>query len=824
MRTLLEYLKPAIRGSRSAAGALLLIAAQSAAAVDEPVAGRLQVDGLQQPVRILKDVWGISHIYADTEHDLFFAQGYSAARDRLFQLEIWRAQATGTVSAILGPRALQRDHGTRLFRFRGDMERELNHYHPRGASIIHAFVEGVNARIDEVNRDPESLPLPFQLLGIRPQRWTVDVVISRHQGLLGNINEELDTARAVCEIGAERVREIAYFHPQQPDLTLHDPVDCAALKEDILGLYNAYRRPIRFQPEDVAPAYRASEADFQATAALIDREADLLAERDLEDIGSNNWVLSGDRTQDGYPMMVNDPHRAQAVPSLRYWAHLVGPGWNVIGGGEPEIPGVSIGHNEYGAWGLTVFRTDGEDLYVYETDPQQPDRYRYQGGWESMRRIEETIPVRGADDATVTLKYTRHGPVVFEDRQRNLAYAIRPAWMEPGGAPYLASLRMDQARDWEEFRDACAYSNIHGENMVWADREGNIGWQAVGIAPLRRHFSGMVPVPGDGRFEWDGYLPIKAKPHELNPPRGWIETSNSNYTTPDYPYPEAIGYTWSGPFRWARASEVLDSGRKFNLMDMVALQHDYLSIPARTLVPLLKGLRAGTPLAETARRRLVAWDFVLDADSVEAGIYVAFERRLLDAMQDLKLPAAVRPHLSVDMKRTIDFLLAPDGDFGADPIRGRDDFLLAALGAAVEDLAQRFGPDMADWQYGQAGYKHALLRHPLSPALNAETRARLDVGPVPRGGNGFTLGNTGSADNQVSGASFRIFVDTRNWDVTLGMNTPGQVGDPASPLYDNLFELWAQDRVFPAFYSKQKIESVLFEELLLEPRRAAGPD
>ncbi len=171
-----------------------------------------------------------------------------------------------------------------------------------------------------------------------------------------------------------------------------------------------------------------------------------LQKHDLDDIGSNNWVVSGDLTQDGWPMMINDPHRTQSVPSLRYWAHLVGPGWNVIGGGEPEIPGISIGHNEQGSWGLTVFGTDGEDLMVYETNPANSNQYRYRGGWEDMQIIEEVIQVKGAAAVTVELKYTRHGPVSFEDDDKNLAYAIRPDWMDVGGSPYLASLRIDQAK------------------------------------------------------------------------------------------------------------------------------------------------------------------------------------------------------------------------------------------------------------------------------------------------------------------------------------------------------------------------------------------
>ena len=780
---------------------------------------QVTLDGLDKPVEILKDHWGISHIYAETEHDLFFAQGYSAARDRLFQFEIWRAQATGTVAEILGSRAVDRDHGTRLFKFRGPMHEEMNHYHPRGVDIITSFVHGVNAYIDEALQDPGSLPLPFKLLDIQPKHWTEEVVISRHQGLLGNISLELSTGRAVCAIGEDKVRELRYFHPHDPILTLDPLIDCdSLLNNDILHLYNSYRRPIRFQPDDIALAqYRNTEEAYETIADILIEEERDLQKRSIDDIGSNNWVVSGDLTQDGWPMMINDPHRSQAVPSLRYWSHLVGPGWNVIGGGEPEIPGISIGHNEHGAWGLTVFNTDGEDLYVYETNPDNPSQYRYLGEWEEMRVISETIEVKDASPVSVELKYTRHGPVVFEDQDNSLAYAIRPAWMEVGGSPYLASLRMDQATSWEEFREASNFSNIPGENMIWADRQGNIGWQSVGIAPIRRNFSGMVPVPGDGRYEWDGYLPIKAKPNEFNPDRGYIETSNSNYTKPDYPYLDAIGFTWTDPYRWARGSEVLGSGRKFNMTDMVELQHDYLSIPARTLIPFFKDLESDDLEVEQARQMLLDWDFVLDKESVEAGIYVAFERQLLDNIELLKVPEIAKSYVSVGMKTAIDMLLAPDGDFGNDPIQGRDEFLLQTLSQGIQNLKQKLGPEFKDWVYGQEDYKHALIRHPLSPALNEELRDRLNVGPAPRGGNGFTLGNTGSGDNQTSGASFRIFVDTRDWDNTLGMNTPGQVGDPDSPLYDNLFELWANDKVFPAFYSREKIESVLFEKLDLIP-------
>ena len=255
-----------------------------------------------------------------------------------------------------------------------------------------------------------------------------------------------------------------------------------------------------------------------------------------------------------------------------------------------------------------------------------------------MTVIRESIPVRGQGPVQAELKYTRHGPVVFVDEDNNVAYAVRAAWLEPGGSPYLASLRMDQAKTWEEFVEASNYSNIPGENMIWADRAGNIGWQAVGIAPIRRNFSGMVPVPGDGRYEWDGYLPIKAKPSVYKPGEGFFATANNNLTPNDYPYFDAIGFSWSDPYRWARASEVLGSGQRHSMADMMALQTDVLSIPARTIVPMLEHVRSSDRNVERARARLMDWDYQLEAESVEAGIYVAFERRLQRMMRDLLIP------------------------------------------------------------------------------------------------------------------------------------------------------------------------------------------
>ncbi|WP_420440650.1 penicillin acylase family protein [Candidatus Palauibacter sp.] len=786
----------------------------------------LRVAGLEAGVEILKDLWGVSHIYAETEHDLFFAQGYSAARDRLFQFEIWRRQATGTVSEILGPRELERDRGARLFRFRGDLEAELNHYHPRGAEIIRAFTDGINAYIAETERDPDLLPIEFEMLGIRPQPWTPEVVISRHQGLLMNIGQELDLGIAVAAVGPEKVKEVSYFHPGEPDIDLDPAVNGSLLRRDILDVYRAFRGPIRFRPEDIEPRFRASASDAEAFALqTLQTEAEAEAyeaerlEAERMGTGSNNWVVAGSRTLSGHALMANDPHRVQAAPSLRYLVHLVGPGWNVIGGGEPVLPGISIGHNGHGAWGLTVFQTDAEDLYVYRTHPDDPDRYWYRGAWEAMRVIDDEIPVEGREAERVRHRYTRHGPVVYEDRDNGLAYAVRAGWMEIGGAPYLASLRMNQAKTWEEFRDACNYSNIPGENMVWADVDGNIGWQSVGIAPIRRNWSGLVPVPGDGRYEWDGYLEIRHKPHVFNPEKGFWSTANQNLVPPGYEHRDAVGWSWSDPFRSARIDEVLATGRRFTMSEMMQLATDYVSLPARSLVPMLRGVDL-PPGAQSAREELLNWDFALAQESREAAIYVSWEREIQRQMVPLVVPAEVRASLGrLSMKKIIDWLaspptwFAPGGD--GDPVAGRDAFLARTLTDALDGLEDRFGGD--PWRYGDVRFKHARFRHPLSGIVNAEMRARLEVGPLPRGGNGFTVNQTGGGDNQTSGPSFRIIAEAGDWDTAVFTNTPGQGGDPDDPMYRNLFEGWAKDRFFPLYYSRERVEAAVADRVMLTP-------
>jgi penicillin amidase len=761
----------------------------------------LEVGGLTDRVEILRDRWGISHIYAQNEADLFFAQGYSVARDRLFQLELWRRQATGTLAEIEGDRAIPHDVGSRLLRYRGDMADELSRYHPRGASIVGSFVGGINAYIASTERDPSLLPIEFRVLGIKPGKWTPEVVVSRHNGLFRNVNQEVQAARLVEAIGEDRARELLHLHPGQPILKPDPALELSLLRDNVLASYKASRTAIQFRPEDVTPEYRGDPLAF-----LDPEDAPFFDHPGQQ--GSNNWVVTGSRTATGKPIMANDPHRTIDLPSLRYWVHLVAPGWDVIGGGEPALPGVSIGHNRRGAWGLTIFPIDQEDLYVYETEPANPDRYRYQDGWEPMRVERETIAVKGKAPHEATLKFTKHGPVIFEDKARHKAYAVRAAWLEPGSAPYLASLRIDQASNWGEFVEGCKSFRTPSENLVWADVDGNIGWQAVGLAPIRKGWDGLLPVPGDGRFEWAGYLSPSDLPSEFNPARGYFGSANQDNLPPAYPF--AVGYQWAEPFRFQRISEVLAESKKVTLDDMRKLQLDELSIPARSLVPLLLKLKPRDERASKAIDLLTKWDFVLDKNSIPAAIEVTWEKAVKAAVWELLVPKVARDAFPVRFLSPglmIALLNQPDARFGPDPMAARDRLMLEALDLALDELDRKLGPDMARWQFGQERLKHVWLPHPLDEAVNPGLRARLDIAPRARGGSAQTVNSTSDSLNQATGASFRVIADTSDWDRSIGTNTPGQSGDPASRHYQDLFRPWSDGDYFPVGYSRTKVEA-----------------
>ncbi|HEX2541408.1 MAG TPA: penicillin acylase family protein [Caldimonas sp.] len=788
----------------------------------------VDVAGLSERVEIIRDTTGVSHIYAQNQRDLFFAQGYSAARDRLWQLDQWRRRGEGKMAEQFGPRFVAADTAARKFLFRGDLEAEYASYHPDAKEILTAFADGVNAYVDQVKADPTQLPIEFQLTGTEPGRWSPTSSLIRIYGITRNVGDEVTVARRIAGLGLPTTEQWTSRTPEKP-IVVPAGTDVSVITTTILQEYNLARNGIAFQASDFPRSPLGVEGRAQVAQALSVQKEVTEQGGDFPELlrhESNNWTVHGSRTATGKPILANDPHRNIDMPSLRYMVHLNAPGWNVIGAGEPALPGVSIGHNDRVAFGLTIFAYgDEEDLYVYETNPADRNQYRYNGAWESMRVVPETVSVRGQAAQSVNLKFTRHGPVVFEDPANGRAFAVRAAYLEfPGTAAYLASLRLNQARNWTEFSEGMARHLTPGENMVYADVDGNIGWFGGALTPIRPNadWTGMLPVPGDGRYEWAGYLSGNLLPRIFNPTAGFYSSANEYNVPEDYAYKHLSNTRgWADPYRQQRIVEVLSASRNHSVQDSARLQFDELSIPARTLVPMLAGLSSSDPDVTDALNRLRAWNFVESTDSVAATIFELWLPRVLTRVSNTVVPQNARALIGT-LSRPVVFarLATPDATFGANPVEGRNTALLETLKLAMTDLRTRQGNDVANWNWGSL--HHIKFDHELAEFLAPATAASFATERFPVGGSGDTVHRATyrTSDFRVtSGASYRQVVDVSDWDKSIWINVPGQSADPKSPYYKNLIEAWSKGEYFQMAFSRGAVESKRADTLNLRPRR-----
>lgn len=762
---------------------MLLFAGLFALAITQAKGGQTKVAtdtlreaGLRAPVEVRYDRWGVPHIYARTQHDLFFAQGYVAARDRLFQMEMWRRQSEGRLAEVLGASAVDRDRFARLFKYRGDIERDWRTYAPDTKAIAEAFVGGVNAYIASAKR-AGSLPPEFALLGFQPEAWPVETPLARVTGLAGtgNASSEVLRAQLVTALGAQRTNEL--FRPD-PFRAL-DPVaglDLAGIGPSALGGYGATFSDVPYARME----------------------------------GSNNWVVSGSKTTTGKPILANDPHRIITNPAVRYITHLVAPGWNVIGAGEPASPGVAIGHNERIAFGLTVVGMDQQDLFVSKVQRCGANTCTwYRGKWAPITVINETIRIKGQAPRAIRLEYTPQGPIVAYDSTRTRAFVVRSVHQEPGTAPYLASLSLGRARNWREFESAMARWLMPSENMIYADVDGNIGWIAGGIMP-RRSWSGLLPVPGDGRFEWSGFVPGEQLPRAFNPANGFIATANHNILPPGYIIP--LSYEWASRYRIDRVKDVLSQNRRFSVEDFKRLQHDDYSKLAEVLVPPLLAAAHRTGRDDEATfAPLLDWNYRMSRDSRAALLFNAWApfayRRMLGAY---KLGAAGQWLLNATEYEWLEQeVKQPGRALGTNPERARDSLLLLAMDDAVESLTKRFGADRRKWVWGDVHV--ARFRHPLA--------AKYDLPAAPRGGDGNTVYMTGGPEfRQSAGASYREIIDLADFDNSWVTNVPGQSADPRSKHYSDLLPLWANDEYFPLVFTRSRVERETEKVTWIVPR------
>ncbi|MFN4175625.1 penicillin acylase family protein [Phenylobacterium sp.] len=768
-------------------GATVGLALAVGAHAEETTAVRREaaaVKGLAQPAELVVDRWGVPHIYARSARDAFFLQGWNAARDRLWQIDLWRKRGLGRLSASFGPAYVKQDRAARLFLYRGDMAAEWAAYGPDGREAVEAFAAGINAYVAEVRAGRRPLPVEFGLTESAPEDWSPeDVLRIRSHALVSNVASEVARARTICAGGVEADALRRRLEPARK-VRVPAGLDPCDVPEDVLADYLLGTASVSFEAPRPASAGAKLAQHIDATSAE----------------GSNNWVIAPERTATGRPILANDPHRAVGTPSLRYIAHLDAPGLSIIGAGEPALPGVSLGHNGHAAFGLTIFYIDQEDLYVYET---RGDRYRYRGGWEPMRVVRETIEVKGEAPREVELRFTRHGPVLKQDDARGRAFALRTVWNEPGLSGYFGSARLWRAKSWDDFQAARDRWGAPPLNLVYADASGDIGWSAAGRTPRRPNWDGLMPVPGDGRYEWRGFLQDGGLPAVRNPKAGFFATANEMNVPKDYPMAERkLGFEWADRTRAARIHEVLAATAKATLADSMALQTDTVSAQARRAQALIAPLASDDPDVARALALLKAWDADERLDSPAAAIYEAWVVKHLGR-------EVVAGNVASEEARRLIGAGSPDAILlwleNASPAV-RAPLLLASLKAATTELRARLGPDMTAWTWGRL---HRAKFVPAAAALaDPQLADQMTVGALQVPGSASTprAASWRAIDfQQTAGASVRLVLDVGAWDNSMAINTPGQSGDPFSPHYRDLFPLWAAGAYVPLRFSRAAV-------------------
>lgn len=765
---------------------------------------------LSDPVEILVDQWGVPHIYAASIYDAFRAQGFNAARDRLFQIDLWRRRGLGRLAEVFGEEYVETDRAARLFLYRGDMHAEWLAYGSDTKRIVTAFVEGINAYVRLTRENAEMLPVEFRELGYTPDFWEPrDVPRIRSHGLFYNLREEVARALTLRDYGAD-VENLRAWREPHCDIAVPVGLNVDLIPDDVLRVYDLATSP----PEFLTSSSERSKGRFPE--------------------GSNNWVVSGHRTATGRPILANDPHRALgSLPGLRYLAHLCAPGLDVIGGGEPSLPGISIGHNDEIAFGLTIFAIDQEDLYVYETNPENPLEYLYRGRWEPMEVEDAEIEVRDCPAAQVEMAFTRHGPVIYTDEARHCAFAVRAAWLEPGMAPYLGSIEYMRAENCDEFSVAMNRWGAPPENQVFADRRGNIAWKAGGLTPIRPNWDGTLPVPGDGRYEWAGFYDVDELPGDLNPQCGWLATANEMNLPEDFPKERTISHDWSPPYRRERIEEVLEASVGVTPQDMARLQSDFVSIPAKRLLHRIRELGAFDVTPPEHVRCLLGWDCNLRPDSREALVFELWYRRhfrpavLTRALEQLvdahKVAGALeriapKDETSVDARIVLKMLENPEKYLGSEAHKFLRETVAYTLEAALAEITELLGEDSASWKWGSMHF--ARPEHPLRSRLSKLPQSWLALDPRPRGGSGDCVGSTtyGADFIQCAGSSLRVVVDVGDWDSSLAMNSPGQSGRLGDHHFDDLFESWSNGESFPLLYTREAIEGATEHRIVLMPK------
>jgi penicillin amidase len=800
------------------------------------VDGNFKLSGLQGPVEIYRDANGVPQIYATTTHDLFMAQGYVHAQDRFWQMDFWRHIGAGRLAEMFGQSQLDTDRFLRTLGWARVAQQELNQASPEGVAILQAYADGVNAYL--ADHKGSALSVEYAILKLLSPNYQVEPwtplnsltwakVMSWDLG--GNMDMEIYRARLLKTLTPEQVAQLVPPYPSDHPVIVPTPNTSAATEEGAsMGLW---------QNAQVG-------AELQSLASQIGGLESLLGPM-ATGIGSNNWTISGKLTASGKPLLANDPHLAAQMPSIWYEVglHCVTKGpacpFEVTGFSFAGAPGVIIGHNDRIAWGVTNVGPDVEDLYIEKINPQNPNQYEYKGQWVDMQIVNETLQTSSGKTEPLTVRYTRHGPIIsdtygdlkdFNQKAGGVQfpdhYAIALRWtaLEPSHI-FEAFWGFDQAQNWDDFRRAAQNLAVPAQNLVYADVDGNIGYQTPGNIPIRSKGDGTLPVPGwTGDYEWTGYIPFNQLPYAYNPPQGFIATANNAVVGPDYPY--LITKDWDYGFRAARIVDMVQNAPgPIDIAYIQKMQGDDKDLLAESLVPILMQLQLNDTRLQNARQILQGWDFQDTMGSAPAGLYNAFYQHLLADTFDDELPKDL-PADGGDRWFEVLSSIAqqPDSPWwdnkNTPATETRDQIFQQALGEAVNELSKSLGNDPQQWQWGKL-HTLTFLNQSLGESGVAPIEALLNRGPFQTSGGSSIVNATGwdaSTPYQVQTLpSMRMIVDLSNLQNSLSIHTTGQSGHAYSPHYIDMADMWRTIQYLPMMWDRAQIEQQAKDHMHLEP-------
>jgi penicillin amidase len=784
------------------------------------VDGAVSLPGLQQAVTVDRDQWGVPHIRAASLEDVVEAQGYVMAQDRLWQMDLLRRVARGQLSEILGPTTVKIDKEFRTLGFARAAERDVSILDAEPRRLIEAYARGVNKFIEQHHK---SLPLEFSLLRYEPQPWrpsdTLAISGYMYRTLTDTWERELNRAKVVELAGADRSKDLFSQEAAMDHFVVGDPnapndgSQRSAADADDEDDDDMEPDPVLKASFDGKKKIATPESAPDLTMALLPSIREFLEESQTEirqSLGSNNWVVSGAHTSTGKPLLANDTHLELTIPSIWYEVHLTAPGLNVRGFTLPGAPLVIIGHNDHIAWGFTNNGADVQDLYIETVNPAAADEYRVKGAWTKAHIIDETIVVKGQADEHLTVMVTRHGPVVH--REGDKAYALRWTSTEPGGLANSYNW-LGKAKNWSEFRNLMKHVWGPGQNAVYADVEGNIGFIMAARVPIRKKGHGEVPVPGDtDDYEWTGYIPFEQLPQALNPESGLIATANARVVGPNYkPY---LTDRWEEPYRTARIYDLLHDRHDLRPEDMLKVQTDTYSYPhvfiADQLLAGARTVKPKDPRTQKLIKGLRDWNGIADANSPEVSFLQATRRAAIE----LLLEPFLGKETAIYQWRSTTFLQKILTDRPAKWLppayKNYDEMLAAAADRAVEQLAKQSGSEKAeDW--GWKRFNSLDMVHPLGRA--GVLKWFLSITDKPQSGTSYSV----RAPTKTHGPAMRFVANPGDWDNSILLIPAGQSGQPGSSHYSDQFSYWYEGKPIFAPFSDAAEARARKHTLALEP-------